>query len=160
MPLAQENPEIPGKSEQLSETGQIVEKGLKNITQEIERSVEEKPSQETAKILGFETPEARQGAEKQTGDRSEQKSLKDLEGELNFLLTSRDPGDWEEKEVGEKIEEIAEELAEKEENPNNILAKILEIARNLSGDDDGTYAWILSELEEKVSDNLKRKRYN
>ena len=160
MPLAQENPEIPGQSEQLNETGQTVKKELKDITQKVEESVEESRPQEMAKILEFKTPEARQDAERQTENQSEEKSLKELEGELNILLTSIDPKEWEGKLVKEKIEEIAKELTEKEENPNNILAKILEIARNLSGDDDGTYAWVLSELEEKVNNKLKNKRYN
>jgi len=159
MPLAETEKEIPqtNRVEGIGEVGQNVERELEKITEQAEEAVDQGTPRKTADVSKFERPSESRERPEVNREELQTKSIKELESALFGKLKATDYNDWQnDLMISAIINQMAEKITENEEKYENITSKILEIARNISDDDDGTYAWILSELEKIVNGILKK----
>lgn len=159
MPLAETEKEITqtNRVEGTGEVGQNVERELEKMTEQTEEAVEQGAPRKTADVLKLERPSETREKPEVDKEGLQTKSVKELETALADKLNATSFNEWQnDPMITAIITQIAEKITEKEEKYENIVSKILGIARNISDDDDGTYAWILSELEKVINGILKK----
>lgn len=158
MGLAQEKEIIPEKLNTLEkpiEVGQQVEKKLEEVTETVEKSVEQGTPKEVtpAEVSPLEKPAPQKKTEVPELGALE-KTLKNLETELANIISSNDVENLgENANLQRTIDAIVETFRGKEKDIRE--EDIVAIAERASGGDIGTYGFLLSMLDARAKKSLK-----